>query len=103
MKITGQTTLDEFQEYVRSYIEDRGFTKDPTVKFFKLVEEVGELSKAMGSKIGLKSDSTTKLESIESEMADVLLLLFGLASTLGINLAEAVEDKEAKNRKRTWK
>lgn len=36
------------------------------------------------------------------EMADLGLLLFGLAATAGVDLRRAIEEKLAKNKARTW-
>lgn len=103
MKIDKNTTLEELQDYVRQYTEARGFTKDPTVKFLKLVEEVGELSKALGSTVGMKSDATRNRGDVEEEIADTLFVLLGVAYTLNIDIADALQKKDAKNQKRKWK
>ncbi|MDH5806678.1 MAG: MazG nucleotide pyrophosphohydrolase domain-containing protein [Candidatus Methanomethylicaceae archaeon] len=52
--------------------------------FVWLVEEIGELSKAIR-----KKDS----EGIKEEMADVLAWLFSLANVLGIDLAKCFLEK----------
>ncbi len=102
MKINRDTTIGELQGYVERVGRDRGYTSDPTVKFFKLVEEVGELAKVVGTTAGMKSDVSAKIDDIDSELADVLLVLIGLASLLDIDLAEAVAAKDAKNQNRKW-
>jgi len=83
---------------------ERGFDiTNPSVKMIKLVEEVGELAKEVGKTIGVKPDRVDVKKDIEGELADVQIVLLGLASTLSVDMAEAVEGKETKNRKRTWK
>ena len=103
MKIGQNTTIGELQDYVGEYSKARGFTKDPTVKFLKLVEEMGELSKALGSTVGMKSDATRDVGNVEEELADVLLVLFGVAYTLDVDIAHDIQKKDTKNRKRKWK
>lgn len=97
-------TLAEWQEYVQRKIEERGFADETTQqKFLLLVEEVGELAKALRPLEGIKtSDDSSKLE-VKHEMADIFWLLCCLANGLGIDLDEAIRSKDAKNEKRVWK
>lgn len=59
--------------------------------FAHLKTEIAELESALSSGKG-----------IESEAADVFLLIVGLANTAGFDLMQAVDDKMAINRQRTW-
>ena len=65
-------SLAEWQTYVQQKIEERGFADETTQqKFLLLVEEVGELAKALRPHEGIKtSDDSSKLE-VKHEMADV--------------------------------
>lgn len=102
--ISENITYKELQEYVWQMNKDRGFAdENAESKFILLVEEVGELAKALRSKVGLKFSETTKRTEIKEELADVQILLLGLASTLGFDMYEAVAEKETKNNQRTWK
>jgi NTP pyrophosphatase (non-canonical NTP hydrolase) len=40
---------------------------------------------------------------VREELADVQIVLLGLASMLDVDMFEAVKEKEEKNRKREWK
>ncbi len=103
MKITDKTTFHELQKYVAKVTIERGFDDESAEqKFILLVEEVGELAKAMRHISGLKfADNTSKTELYE-ELADVQFLLLNVANKLGVDMVEAFEAKEVKNRKRSW-
>jgi NTP pyrophosphatase (non-canonical NTP hydrolase) len=47
--------------------------------------------------------TTAWRKQIAEECADVVICLCGVCNALGLDLAEAVERKMAKNRLRTWK
>ena len=68
-----------------------------------LMEEVDELAKATRKIAGLKFTDTTLQTDVKEELADVQIVLLGLASMLEVDMDEAVRAKEAKNRKHTWK
>lgn len=83
---------------------DRGFNlEDPSKKLVMLVEEVGELAKAVRQAAGMKFTDTTKQTELKEELADVQIVLLGLASLLEIDMFDAVTAKETKNRTRSWK
>lgn len=82
---------------------DRGFnTEDASKKLVMLMEEVGELAKAVRKTVGLKFTDTTKTTELKEELGDVQIVLLGLASLLDIDIFDAVIEKEKKNRTRTW-
>lgn len=83
-------------------IERKFNIEDPSKKLVMLMEEVGELSKAVRKTVGMKFTETTKVTDIEEELADVQIVLLGLASLLQIDMFDAVIRKEEKNKKRTW-
>jgi len=96
-------TLSELQAYVQSKAVERGFNlTDPSKKLVMLMEEVGELAKAIRGVVGLKFSSTTEKKEVADELADVQIVLLGLAQLLEINLANALKEKEAKNQERIW-
>ncbi len=104
MKISKSTTLGELQDYIWEMNHTRGFDiENPDKKLIMLTEEVGELAKAIRMTVGMKFDSKTSKRDVEEELADVQIVLMGLASMLGVDIAEAIDKKEDKNRKRTWK
>lgn len=102
--IKQDTTLKELQEYIWRMNAERGFNLvDPSKKLVMLMEEVGELAKAVRKAAGLKFTDTTKQTDLEEELADVQIVLLGLASMLEMDMTTAVAKKEEKNRKRNWK
>lgn len=97
-------TLADWQAYVQQKIEERGFADETTQqKFLLLVEEVGELAKALRPLEGIKTSDDSAVLEVKHEMADVFWLLACLANGLDIDLDEALRSKDAKNEKRTWK
>jgi len=96
-------SLEKLQEYVRKTGIERGFSNE-TIQdsFMLLVEELGEVAKAMRPLHGVKTASDSQRLELSHEVADVQLLLLSLCNKLDINLWDAVVEKEAKNRKRVW-
>lgn len=104
MKITGNTTLQDLQNYIRQICTERGFDDDDlSSKMVMLTEEVGELAKSIRKLVGLKIDIATSSKAVEEEMADVVIVLLGMANALDIDIAKAIEFKEVINRTRNWK
>jgi NTP pyrophosphatase (non-canonical NTP hydrolase) len=97
-------TLIDWQAYVQQKITERGFADETTQQqFMLLVEEVGELAKALRPLEGIKtSDDSEKLE-LAHEAADVFWMLCCVCNGLSIDLDEALRSKDAKNEKRVWK
>lgn len=96
-------TLKELQEYVWQMNIDRGFSnEDASQKLVMLMEEVGELAKSVRKQAGMKFTISTKQTDIEEELADVQIILLGMASLMKIDMRKAVAEKETKNRERTW-
>ncbi len=82
---------------------ERGFEKETVPEVFTvLVEEVGELAKAIRKFNGQKVDKNSRHHDIEDEAADVFCLLLDLCNRLDIDLAKAFAAKEEKNQKRKW-
>ena len=96
--------LKEIQKYIWQKNIDRGFAEEGAEKkMLMLTEEVGELAKAIREHIGMGFSSTTSKSEAAEEIADVLIITLGLASKLGIDIHQALLDKESKNEKRAWK
>ncbi len=102
--IPDNESLRELQKYVWQMNVERGFnTEDPSKKLVMLIEEVGELAKAVRKEAGMKFTDTTKKTELTEELGDVQIVLLGLASMLNVDMLEAVREKEKKNRERKWK
>ena len=97
-------SLKQLQKYIWQMNIERGFnTEDASNKLVMLIEEVGELAKAVRKIAGLKFADSTKQTELSEELADVQIVLLGMASLLNVDMFEAVKAKEAKNSKRSWK
>lgn len=102
--LNADISYKELQEYVWQKNIERGFnTEDPTKKLVLLTEEVGELARAVRKSTGMKFSATTSTSDLAEELADVQIVLLGLASILKIDMIEAVTNKENKNIGRVWK
>lgn len=89
----GRTTVKYLQEYIR--------TKDYepealTHYFYKLIEETGELSLAMRRNL-LRKDGDGIKGTIDEELWDVMYYVLAIANCYGIDMEEAIRDKEAVN------
>ena len=72
--------IDEFQRLIASIYQEKDATRGKMGTYAWLVEEVGELSRA------LRKDD---LESLREEFADVLAWLVSLATLCDIDMGEA--------------
>jgi NTP pyrophosphatase (non-canonical NTP hydrolase) len=96
-------SINEYQALIKKLVIERGFDKETVPEIFTLlVEEVGELAKAIRKQNGQKVDLSRKQYEIEEEAADVFWLLLALCNRLGIELGKAFNAKEAKNSVRKW-
>jgi NTP pyrophosphatase (non-canonical NTP hydrolase) len=97
-------TLADFQSFVANLCLERGFDKETVPEVFTvLIEEFGELAKAIRRANGQKVDEKSLKFEVAEEVADVFWLLLDLCNRLNVNLEEAFRAKEAKNQKREWK
>lgn len=98
-------TLTDLQDYVEGIVKARGFSKEELNNVaLLLVEEIGELAKAIRLEIGLKLSKSYKDQptSVELELADCLFYLLDLANLANINLEDALRSKEVINSDREW-
>ncbi len=51
----------------------------------------------------IDNDKINHYDTIESEIADVFIVLSSICNKLGIDLFKSIKDKEEENIKRTWK
>lgn len=102
-----KNTIDEVQEYIKKVITLRGFANQRVQdKMLLLLEETGELAKAIRKTLPEASIDYNKIEDytgIEEEIADVFIVLVSICNKLNINLYEAFINKEEKNIERKWK
>ena len=99
-------TLREVQEYIKNVIEIRGFNKQPPEQtMLLLTEEVGELAKAIRkdkTKMCIDNNKINNYDTIESEVADVFIVLSTICNELNIDLYSAVKNKEKENINKKW-
>lgn len=95
--------LKQLQTYIWQKNIERGFSEESAErKMLMLTEEVGELAKAIRKHIGMGFSETTSKSEAAEELADVLIITLGLASTINVDMYDALVNKEAKNAKRKW-
>jgi NTP pyrophosphatase (non-canonical NTP hydrolase) len=96
-------TIKQYQDLIKKLVIGRGFDKETVPEVFTLlIEEVGELAKAIRKHNGQKVDLSRKQYDIEEEVADVFWLLLDLCNRLEIDLGKAFSNKEFKNSIREW-
>lgn len=72
MSLPPKPTLSDFQKEIRQLVVERGFDTETVPEVFTLlVEEIGELAKAIRKANGQKVDKNSKHHDIEEEAADV--------------------------------
>lgn len=103
MKDFSNLSIKQYQELVSQLVIERGFEKETVSEVFTLlVEEIGELAKAIRKQNGQKVDKNSAVHSADAEAADVFWLLIDVCNRLGIDLGQAFNDKEVINSKRSW-
>ena len=105
-KLTDKSSINEIQSYIKEVMQIRGFNKEKSSdKILLLVEEVGELAKAIRkneNNLGIDKTKEYNYSSIESEIADVFIVLLSIYDILNIDLLKAFLNKEEENIKRIW-
>ena len=105
-KLSNESSINEIQSYIKKVMEVRGFNKEKSSdKILLLVEEVGELAKAIRkneNNLGIDKTKEYNYSSIESEIADVFIVLLSICDILNIDLLKAFLNKEEENIKRIW-
>lgn len=101
--IPTQRTSD-LQAYYRQFAKEHHFhTETPTEALVLLVEEVGELAKAIRPRMGvsMREDDPSK-KSVRLELADCFAYVLHMANQTGNDLYEAFLEKQQLNAARTW-
>lgn len=105
-ELNENNTLRNVQEYVKKVIEIRGFDKQsPEQVMLLLTEEVGELAKAIRkdkTTMAVDNEKIKNYDTIESEVADVFIVLNTICNKFDIDLFTAIKNKEEKNINRKW-
>lgn len=89
----GNTTV----KYLQSYLKQKDFVPGKEMNYFlKLVEEVGEVSEAIFHGKFRKPGQPIK-GTLDEELWDVLYYTLCLAEAYGIDMEEAIREKEQLN------
>jgi NTP pyrophosphatase (non-canonical NTP hydrolase) len=87
-------TIKEHQDHVKFVVKDKGFDKEtPHQVLGLLVEEVGEMAKALRKLEGIKTGPHSKTHDIEEEAADVLFMLLDFCNRMDVNLQSSFKAK----------
>ena len=90
--------VQPFQTYYARAAVRRGYEKEsPQDTLLLMLEEFGELARALRKRQKLRRDSKGRVGQEEQELADVFIYVVHLANVLGIDLADAVHKKEQIN------
>jgi len=103
--INNRSSVEKLQNYIHDVIVQRGFDDEtPADIMLLMVEEVGELAKALRKYTGLKIDQAKKDKyvQLEHELADIFIYLLDLANVCKVDLFQALKEKERENNKRFW-
>jgi NTP pyrophosphatase (non-canonical NTP hydrolase) len=98
---TPSDVLIQMQRYYERVARLRGYG-DETVQdtMMLLMEEVGELARAIRRQVNLRRDGNPINNDAALELADIQLYVLHLANLLGVDLAKAVFEKEQINDQR---
>ena len=104
--LKSDNTIIQVQEYIKEVITLRGFAEQNIEKtMLLLTEEIGELAKAIRKEktsMSIDNNKIKNYDTIESEVADVFIVLCSICNKLDIDLFSALKDKEKENIERKW-
>lgn len=93
--IPPKPAVQAFQAYYAKAALRRGYEKESAENTLLLMlEEFGELARAIRRRTGLRRDSSGSISPEEQELADVFIYVIHMANVLGFDLADAVRYKE---------
>ncbi len=102
--LSEKPSLQEFQQYVRELVRERGFSDQPLAEtFMKFFEEAGEMSRAAKHASKMIRDETSEVADLSHEIADVFIYLLDICNHFNVDLETAFREKEEINKKRQWK
>ena len=105
-KICKSSDLVDIQKYINDVLELRGFiSQSAQDKMLLLTEEIGELAKAVrksATSMPIDYEKMQNYDTVESEVADVFIVLLSLCNVLKIDIYEAFIAKEKENTERAW-
>jgi NTP pyrophosphatase (non-canonical NTP hydrolase) len=103
-QIESKKVLDGFQSIVNDMESYCGWLDGSIrAKCIILGEEFGELMKAVRKREGMRVRKDSKIGSVEEEIADMIIVLCGIANRYGININAEVKNKVGINCLRRYK
>lgn len=106
-KLNESSSLQEIQKYITDVTNIRGFSNQEIEQtMLILIEEIGELAKSIrknATNMSIDNERISHYDTIESEVADVFIVLNSVCNKLNIDLFKALKDKERENIDRNWK
>lgn len=106
-QISQISDLPKIQKYINDVLYLRGFnSQSPQDKMLLLTEEIGELAKAIrksATSMAIDCERIQNYDTVESEVADVFIVLLSLCNILKIDIYEAFIAKEKENTERKWR
>lgn len=82
--------MKQFQEHVKNIEVERGLVKTSALEIMLLlVEEFGELAKAIRKRAGMKTHTKSDVFEVQDEIGDFQILLASLANWYEIDLIQA--------------
>lgn len=101
--LAADASLADLQHYVADMEIERGFTGQSVYEqTWRLMEEAGELARAVRKNNGQRTLTGELIGSVEEELVDILIFACSIANRLDIDLTAAIRTKEALNETRTW-
>lgn len=105
-RLNNTDDLRKIQQYIKNVIDIRGFGNQPIQDtMLLLLEEVGELAKAIrknATGMSIDKNKICNYDTIESEIADVFIVLSSICNKLNIDMYNSLVEKEMENIKRNW-
>ena len=87
-------SIRDYEDYLYDHYKDHGIDSS---LFMKLVEEVGEVAEVLNKRDGRKSSIQDDLNAqLANELVDVIHYAVAIASLNGIDLSDAIVEKDRK-------
>lgn len=87
-------SIRNYEDYLYDHYKDRGIDSS---LFMKLVEEIGEVAEVLNKRDGRKASGDEDLKAqLANELVDVIHYTFAIASLNGIDLNDAILEKDKK-------
>jgi NTP pyrophosphatase (non-canonical NTP hydrolase) len=97
-RVIPNPVVQAFQKYYKRAAIQRGYANENARDTLVLmVEEVGELARAIRKREGLQRHGKPIREDAALELADVFIYVVHMANVLGVDLSDVVQQKELRN------